>query len=182
MNGRRPSTPEHDQAASIISRSASGSATLPNADSTCQRRASQPSTWSVSAATREDDAGRPAVAAVGVRHEHDEDGDEREPQDRERVRQGQRCGHGGAVVYRRIRAGRHAGKDKSGRSRSRRQRAARDERSRTSAASACRRSETGARSRRTAGPRPRATAPAPDRTGAGEPSTDVSAQASPARW
>ena len=34
-------------AASIISRSASGSATLPNADSTRQRRASQPSTWSV---------------------------------------------------------------------------------------------------------------------------------------
>ncbi len=37
-------------AASIIRRSASGSATLPNADSTCQRRASQPSIWSVSAA------------------------------------------------------------------------------------------------------------------------------------
>ena len=38
-------------AVSIISRSASGSAYLPNSDSTCQRRASQPSTWSVIAAT-----------------------------------------------------------------------------------------------------------------------------------
>ena len=36
---------------SIISRSASGSATLPNADSTRQRRASQPSSWSVIAAS-----------------------------------------------------------------------------------------------------------------------------------
>src|SRR5206468_5101319 len=38
-------------AASIIRRSASGSATLPKADSTRQRRATQPSTWSVIAAT-----------------------------------------------------------------------------------------------------------------------------------
>src|SRR5438067_1852634 len=37
-------------AASIIRRSASGSATLPNADSTRQRRASQPSTWSLTPA------------------------------------------------------------------------------------------------------------------------------------
>src|SRR5947207_7103469 len=34
-------------AASIISRSASGSATFPKRDSTCQRRARKPSTWSV---------------------------------------------------------------------------------------------------------------------------------------
>src|SRR5439155_10303698 len=38
-------------AASIISRSASGSAILPNSDSTPQRRASQPSIWSVTPAT-----------------------------------------------------------------------------------------------------------------------------------
>src|SRR5205085_3604289 len=37
-------------AASIISRSASGSATLPNCDSTRQRRARKPSIWSVIAA------------------------------------------------------------------------------------------------------------------------------------
>jgi hypothetical protein len=37
-------------AASIISRSASGSAYLPNSDSTRQRRASQPSIWSVTPA------------------------------------------------------------------------------------------------------------------------------------
>src|SRR5947207_3255027 len=38
-------------AASIISRSASGSASLPKRDSTCQRRARNPSTWSVMPAT-----------------------------------------------------------------------------------------------------------------------------------
>src|SRR5438876_11924034 len=37
-------------AASIINRSASGSAILPKADSTRQRRASQPSTWSLTPA------------------------------------------------------------------------------------------------------------------------------------
>jgi hypothetical protein len=49
--GRRPSTKRMITAASIISRSASGSAYLPNSDSTCQRRASQPSIWSVTPAT-----------------------------------------------------------------------------------------------------------------------------------
>src|SRR5687767_12426532 len=39
-------------AASSISLSASGSASLPNRDSTCQRRARKPSTWSVTPATR----------------------------------------------------------------------------------------------------------------------------------
>ena len=62
-------------AASIISRSASGSAYLPNSDSTCQRRASQPSTWSVIAGDAEDDRRRPAVAAVRLREQDDEDRD-----------------------------------------------------------------------------------------------------------
>ena len=55
-------------AASIISRSASGSATRPNSDSTCQRRASQPSIWSVTPATAEDDGRRPALPpSAGIR-------------------------------------------------------------------------------------------------------------------
>ena len=54
-------------AASIISRSASGSAYFPNSDSTRQRRASQPSTWSVIAATAKTIAGGPAVAVVRAR-------------------------------------------------------------------------------------------------------------------
>ena len=49
--GRRSAITSMMIAASIISRSASGSAYLPNSDSTCQRRASQPSTWSVIPAT-----------------------------------------------------------------------------------------------------------------------------------
>ncbi len=47
--GRRGSS--RITAQSIISRSASGSAIFPNADSTCQRRARKPSTWSVTPAT-----------------------------------------------------------------------------------------------------------------------------------
>src|SRR5687768_5624098 len=39
-------------AASSISRSANGSASFPNRDSTCQRRARKPSSWSVRPATR----------------------------------------------------------------------------------------------------------------------------------
>src|SRR5439155_10485965 len=50
-HGRRPAFQSRITAASIIRRSASGSATLPNCDSPLQRRASQPSTWSVIAAT-----------------------------------------------------------------------------------------------------------------------------------
>ena len=53
-------------AASIISRSASGSASLPNCDSTCHRRASQPSTWSVTpAAAKTIPAGQLASAVGG---------------------------------------------------------------------------------------------------------------------
>src|SRR4051794_26216335 len=50
-HGRRPAFQSRITAASIIRRSASGSAIFPKSDSTCQRRASQPSTWSVIAAT-----------------------------------------------------------------------------------------------------------------------------------
>src|SRR2546421_3192942 len=50
-HGSRPACQSRITAASIISRSASGSATLPNCDSTRQRRARKPSTWSVIAAT-----------------------------------------------------------------------------------------------------------------------------------
>ena len=49
-------------AASIISRSASGSAYFPNSDSTCQRRASQPSTWSVIAGDARRRSRRPSCA------------------------------------------------------------------------------------------------------------------------
>src|SRR5215211_3774222 len=45
--GRRSSKNRMITAASMISRSASGSAIFPKFDSTCQRRASQPSSWSV---------------------------------------------------------------------------------------------------------------------------------------
>src|SRR5436190_17180712 len=48
--GRRPAFHSRITAASIIRRSARGSAILPNSDSTCQRRATQPSIWSVTAA------------------------------------------------------------------------------------------------------------------------------------
>ena len=50
-HGRRSAITSITTAVSIINRSASGSANLPNSDSTCQRRASQPSTWSVMPAT-----------------------------------------------------------------------------------------------------------------------------------
>src|SRR5207253_7923537 len=50
-HGRRPDTTSRITAASIISRSASGSAILPKRDSTCQRRARNPSIWSVTPAT-----------------------------------------------------------------------------------------------------------------------------------
>src|SRR6266536_3480738 len=56
--GSRPACQSRITAASIISRSASGSATLPKADSTRHRRASQPSSWSVTPAT-------PKVMAAG---------------------------------------------------------------------------------------------------------------------
>ena len=49
-HGSRSNATSSTTAVSIISRSASGSATLPNCDSTCQRRARYPSSWSVSAA------------------------------------------------------------------------------------------------------------------------------------
>src|SRR3954447_11332778 len=51
IQGSRPACQSRRTAASIISRSASGSAILPKLDSTRQRRASQPSIWSVTAAT-----------------------------------------------------------------------------------------------------------------------------------
>src|SRR5437773_7241605 len=50
IQGRRPKCQSRITAASISRRSASGSAILPKADSTCQLRASQPSIWSVIAA------------------------------------------------------------------------------------------------------------------------------------
>src|SRR5438477_1215911 len=50
-HGSRPACQSSITAASIMSRSASGSATLPNCDSTRQRRARKPSIWSVIAAT-----------------------------------------------------------------------------------------------------------------------------------
>src|SRR4051812_8660934 len=49
--GRRPYATSSITAASIISRSASGSAIFPKCDSTCQARARKPSTWSVTPAT-----------------------------------------------------------------------------------------------------------------------------------
>ena len=49
-HGSRPACQRSTTATSISSRSASGSAILPNADSTCQRRARKPSIWSVTAA------------------------------------------------------------------------------------------------------------------------------------
>src|SRR3954468_7474309 len=51
IQGSRSACQSRITAASIISRSASGSAILPKLDSTRQRRASQPSIWSVTAAT-----------------------------------------------------------------------------------------------------------------------------------
>src|SRR5919109_2103968 len=48
--GSRPAFQSRMTAASIIRRSASGSAMVPNRDSTFQRRASQPSIWSVTPA------------------------------------------------------------------------------------------------------------------------------------
>ena len=49
-HGSRPYATSRITAASISSRSASGSAILPKRDSTCQRRARKPSTWSVAPA------------------------------------------------------------------------------------------------------------------------------------
>ena len=86
-HGSRSACQSRITAASIISRSASGSAILPKLDSTRQRRASQPSTWSVTPASAEDDRRRPALAAVGGEDEHHEDRDQGQPQNRERVRE-----------------------------------------------------------------------------------------------
>src|SRR5438034_514283 len=51
IHGRRPACQSRSTAASIIRRSASGSAIFPNGDSTRQRRARKPSIWSVTPAT-----------------------------------------------------------------------------------------------------------------------------------
>ena len=90
--GSRSAMQSRITAASIISRSASGSAILPNADSTCQRRARKPSTWSVTPATPKTIAAAQLVPVVGRREQHDEDRDQHEPGDRQRVRQLQRSG------------------------------------------------------------------------------------------
>ena len=87
-HGRRPAAQSRMTAASIISRSASGSANLPNSDSTCQRRARQPSTWSVIAGDAEDDrrpasCGRRRRAAAARRRR----GSSTSRSDRERVRE-----------------------------------------------------------------------------------------------
>ena len=50
-HGSRSKATSITTAVSIISRSARGSATFPNCDSTCQRRARYPSSWSVIAAS-----------------------------------------------------------------------------------------------------------------------------------
>ena len=81
-----------------MSRSASGSANFPNSDSTRQRRASQPSIWSVAPASGEEARGHVAPFAVGSEDDDDEHGDEREPNDRQRVRDlRERMGNGAGL-------------------------------------------------------------------------------------
>ena len=93
-HGSRSSRKSMITATSIISRSASGSAYLPNCDSTRSLRRQPPVHLIGDRGGREDDCRRPAVPVISPRQQHHEHRHQRESRDRQRIRQlGDRCGN-----------------------------------------------------------------------------------------